>query len=72
MITIWLLWTLVNGQVRDVDAFITKSQCEATVLERQALLREAVAAVSEDKKLELMKWTITGCTSVEVTPAHAS
>lgn len=69
LITIWLVWTLINGQPHDVDAFMTKTQCETTVLERQSLLREAIAGIqNESKKAELLKWSIVGCTQADVTP----
>jgi len=72
VITIWLLWTLVNGTPRDVDAFLTKGQCETTVLERQSLLRDALANIKDEaKRNEILKWSIAGCTEAQVTPGHA-
>ena len=64
-ITIWLLWTLFAGtQPRDVDAFLTRDQCEEYVQIMEARLDSAYAQTHRE---ELKQLTLVGCQAVTVT-----
>lgn len=62
MITIWLLWALVNGQPTDVKSFTTKSACMAS----WAINAESLRKAQTDGQLEGAE--LVPCQPLEVTP----
>jgi hypothetical protein len=63
MIEIFLLWTLVAGKAEDVDAFIDRDQCIATMSHFEANLQKA-----REIKPELKAVTLVGCVPIQVLP----
>jgi len=63
IITLYLLWTLMDGQPVDVDSYIVRDQCETVKTERKQLLKDAYV---QTKREELTKYEIVGCQQVDV------
>lgn len=67
MKTIFLLWTLVNGQPVDVDAFIDLAQCSSSYAVANENLERARQARKEIAD-QVAGISLVGCDPVQVTP----
>jgi hypothetical protein len=61
MLEIFLVWTLVNGEAKDVDAFASLDQCMASMVQFDANLQRA-----REIKPELRAVSLLGCVPVKV------
>ena len=66
MITIYLLWVLIGGEVKNVDAFMTKAECDNAKTEVLARVESLKGRVSPDKKEEVNSVKIAGCYPTQV------
>jgi hypothetical protein len=63
MVEIFLIWTLVAGEAKDVDAFRDPEQCLAAKAQFEENLARAAAVRPELKQI-----TLVGCEPLKVLP----
>lgn len=71
-VTLWLIWSLVAGQPADVDSFLNRDQCEASLLQGMTNLErnvDAAKAGNAPKEVldKLNAMSFYGCTEAHVT-----
>jgi len=66
MVEIFLLWTFLNGNVHDVDAFHAQAKCD----EALATISKMVE-MAQNQRPELLGYAVIGCQPVKVEPPVA-
>ena len=61
MITVYLVWTLLNGQPVDVNSYMTKDMCESQLVEAKSMLAHA-----KKQHPNVPDFDLVGCQSIEV------